>query len=240
MARQTRQPEHRPASAPHAPPDSSRIKQHARAHFERWALSYDRSKLNELVFFPSVRACQEEIGRWRARRGIRPFRVLDVGCGTGSLLALLARDSQTELLVGVDYAEAMVQNSARKFSQSQNACKLHAVRGDAERLPFPDRTFDVVTCCNSFHHYPHQAQAIRGFHRVLRPGGLLVLVDGFRDNVIGWVVFDVGVALAEGHVHHASWSELRGMILDAGFDRLQQRKKNVLAPLLINVAHVAE
>ncbi|MBU0617942.1 MAG: class I SAM-dependent methyltransferase, partial [Planctomycetes bacterium] len=115
-----------------------------------------------------------------------------------------------------------------------------AIQADSERLPFPQSTFDVVTCCNSFHHYPHQAEAICGFRRVLRPNGLLVLIDGFRDNVIGWVVFDVGVAVVERHVHHASWSELRGMIHDASFAELHQRKKNVLAPLLINVARVME
>jgi ubiquinone/menaquinone biosynthesis C-methylase UbiE len=236
MPRETRECERPPLAYPPPTPESSRVKQHARVHFEKWARSYDRSWLNELIFFPSVRACQEEIGWWQAQRGGRSFRVLDVGCGTGSLLTLLARDSQAELLVGVDYADAMVRRAAGKFSQSEHADKLKAVRGDSERLPFPERTFDVLTCCNSFHHYPHQVEAIRGFRRVLRPGGLLVLIDGFRDNVIGWVVFDVGVALVEKHVHHASWSELHRMIHEAGFAVLRQRKKNVLAPLLVNVA----
>ena len=240
MAREKRQSERRSTSSAPSTPRASRIKQPARAQFEKWALSYDRSWLNELIFFPSVRACQEEIGRWQARRGDQPFRVPDVGCGTGSLLALLARDPRAKLLVGVDYAEAMIHRAAEKFSQSEYAAKLRAIQADSERLPFPQSTFDVVTCCNSFHHYPHQAEAIRGFRRVLRPNGLLVLIDGFRDNVIGWVVFDVGVAVVERHVHHASWSELRGMIHDAGFAELHQRKKNVLAPLLINVARVME
>ncbi|MFQ5805758.1 MAG: class I SAM-dependent methyltransferase [Phycisphaerae bacterium] len=220
-------------------PRATHVKQHARARFEKWALSYDRSLLNELVFFPSVRTCQEEISRWQAGRGSKPFRMLDVGCGTGSLLALTARDERAELLVGVDYAKEMVRRAADKFANSEYAGKLHAVQGDAERLPFDDRMFDVVTCCNSFHHYPHQAEAVREFRRVLRPGGLLVLIDGFRDNVVGWVVFDVAVALVEGHVHHASWSELHAMIQDAGFSDLRQRKLNIFAPLLVNVAQVA-
>ena len=83
---------------------------------------------------------------------------------------------------------------------------------------------------------PHQAAVIHEFHRVLRPGGLLIMIDGFRDNVIGWVIFDVAVTLVEGHVHHAAWSEIRRMADDAGFRDLQQRKLNVLAPLLVTVA----
>ncbi len=212
------------------------VKRHAQRHFEKWALSYDRSLLNEFVFFPSIRACQVEIARWQARRGARPYHMLDVGCGTGSLLSIMAADPLAERLVGLDYAHEMIKRAAEKFADSEYADRLFAVRADSERLPFAPGSFDVVTCCNSFHHYPHQAEAIRGFLRVLRPGGLLVLIDGFRDNVIGWVVFDVAVALVEKHVHHASWTEIKSMIEQAGFAELHQRKLNVLAPLLVNAA----
>ena len=231
---------------PDAPPPApagahaARVKHHTRARFEKWALSYDRSRLNEFVFYPTVRAVLEELAHWQAARGDRPFRMLDVGCGTGTLLTLVAENPRAEMLVGLDYAAEMARRSTRKFQAGERAGKLRIVRGDAERLPFPERSFDVVTCCNSFHHYPHQAEAIRGFRRVLRPGGVLILIDGFRDNVIGWVVFDVAVALAEGHVHHCAWSEIKSMIEAAGFADLRQRKKNVLAPLLINVATAGE
>lgn len=214
----------------------SEMRQTARAQFDKWALSYDRSRLNELVFFPTVRACQEEILRWHLTRGGRPFRLLDVGCGTGTLVNRLAALPAAELLVGLDYSPVMVRHLAHKIAASPHAARLHAVVGDSERLPFADASFDVVTCCNSFHHYPHQAAVIRAFHRVLRPGGALVLIDGFRDNVIGWIVFDVGVALAEGRVRHAAWSDVRNMTRAAGFATLRQRKLNILAPLLVTVA----
>ncbi len=212
------------------------IKRHARGYFDRWATYYDRSWLNELVFFPSIRACQDEIRRWSAPRGGAPFRMLDVGCGTGSLLALVSELPQAELLVGLDYSAEMVARAAEKFAQGAGGDRLQAVHGDSERLPFADESFDVLTCCNSFHHYPHQAAVLREFHRVLRPDGLLVLIDGFRDNVIGWVVFDVCVGTVEQNVHHAPWCEVRTMLEQAGLTRILQRKMNVLAPLLVNVA----
>lgn len=212
------------------------IRRHARTQFEKWSRSYDHSWLNEFVFYPAVRACQEEIGRWQAQRGPRPYRLLDVGCGTGRLITTLARDPLAARLVGLDYSPGMVRNVAGKIAEADAGDRLHAVCADSERLPFADASFDVVTCCNSFHHYPHQAAVVRGFRRVLRPGGMLVLIDGFRDNVVGWVIFDVFVEKIEKHVHHASWSEVRGLIEAAGFERLDQRKLNVLAPLLVNVA----
>jgi len=224
-----------PGGEPHAARHAE-IRATARTHFDSWALSYDRSKLNELVFFPTIRACQEEIARWQLLRGGGPYRLLDVGCGTGTFINRMAFEPDAELLVGLDYSPVMARNLSAKIAQSPHAAKLHGVVADSERLPFADATFDVVTCCNSFHHYPHQAAVIRGFHRVLRPGGVLILVDGFRDNVIGWLVFDVGVAWVEGHVHHAPWSEVRDQIQAAGFATLRQRKLNIFAPLLANIA----
>jgi ubiquinone/menaquinone biosynthesis C-methylase UbiE len=212
------------------------FKHTARAHFDRWAVTYDRSWLSELVFCPSMRACHEEILRWQAERGDRTFRLLDVGCGTGNLLLSLAVDSQAEQLVGLDYSEEMVRRVNAKIDPAVHFDRLRVVHGDAEHLPFEDASFDVVTCCNSFHHYPHQAAVIRGFHRVLRPGGLLLLIDGFRDNVVGWLVFDVAVAMVEKAVHHAAWSAVRAMLTEAGLSSIAQRKLNVLAPLLVSTA----
>lgn len=225
-----RSPADPPASARHA-----EVRRVARDQFDKWAVGYDRSRLNELVFFPSIRICLEEMARWQQDRAGAPFRMLDVGCGTGRLLATVARQPAAELLVGLDYSPVMIARLTEK-SAAHEAGRMHAVVADAERLPFADQSFDVVTCCNSFHHYPHQAAAVAGFARVLRPGGLLVLVDGFRDNVIGWLVFDFGVANIEKNVHHASWSETRTMIHAAGFRTLRQRKLNIFAPLLVNVA----
>ncbi|MCC6358724.1 MAG: class I SAM-dependent methyltransferase [Phycisphaerales bacterium] len=216
--------------------DREAIKTIARAQFEKWALSYDRSWLNEIVFFPSIRRCQEEIARWKLARGGQPYRVLDVGCGTGTLLSLLARDPLCDRAIGLDYAKEMVRRAASKFAQAERPERLQALNGDAERLPLCDAGVDIVTCCNSFHHYPHQGVALREFRRVLRPGGRLILIDGFRDNVIGWLVFDVGVEGIEKCVHHASWSEVRTGLQQAGFTDINQSKMGVLAPLLVSVA----
>jgi ubiquinone/menaquinone biosynthesis C-methylase UbiE len=220
------------------PPRHAELRRLAREHFDRWALGYDRSRLNELVFFPTVRIVQEEIARWQRVRGSQPFRLLDVGCGTGTLITLVARMPETELVVGLDYSPVMLRFLAEKIATSPHGSKLHAVQGDAERLPLADGSFDVVACCNSFHHYPQQAAVIRGFRRVLRPGGVLILVDGFRDNVVGWVIFDIFVAAIEGGVHHAAWSAVRDAVQAASFTTCRQRKIGVLAPLLVTVAGV--
>ena len=52
---------------------------------------------------------------------------------------------------------------------------VELVQGDAERLPFADGAFDVVLCCDSFHHYPNPRAVLAQFARVLQPGGILLL-----------------------------------------------------------------
>jgi len=223
-------------STPVTPPPAapSAVKDHAQRHFDQWARSYDRSLLNEVVFFPSIRACQEEILKWKAERGgSRPYRLLDIGCGTGTPVSLMARDPDARLLIGLDYSPEMVRRAAAKFAGLPCADRAAAVNADSEHLPLADGSIDVITCCNSFHHYPRQPQAVREFRRVLAPGGVVILIDGFRDNLLGWLIFDVGVASVERQVHHASWHEARHMFEGAGLGRIAQRKLNVLAPLLV-------
>lgn len=214
----------------------SRVKAGAQAQFDRWAASYDRSWLNELVFYPTIRTCLEEIENWQQQRGRGAYALLDVGCGTGNLLAHLAQDQYAQELIGLDYSPEMVRRAGAKLEPLNESHRLRIVQGDAEHLPFPDCAVDVLTCCNSFHHYPHQPAVLQEFARVLKPSGRLILIDGFRDNVIGWFLFDACVAFVERNVHHAAWSEVRTWITEAGFADLRQRKLNVLTPLLVNIA----
>ncbi len=104
---------------------------------------------------------------------------------------------------------------------------------DSERLPFAPASFDLVTCANSFHHYPDQLGVVTQMRRVLRPGGAVILLDGFRDNAIGWFVFDVVVAAVEKDVHHAAWHEIDAMFQGAGLRNIRRRKYNLLFPVLV-------
>ncbi len=217
-------------------PQAAVAKNRAMRQFEKWALSYDRSLLNGILFYPCIRRCQEEIIRWRQAENRSSYDVLDVGCGTGTLLSLLSRDDAAQRMVALDYSPMMVAKAQEKFQHLPAAERLSAVQGDAEHLPFDDQSFDVLTCCNSFHHYPHQDAAVREFHRVLRPGGMLLLMDGFRDNVLGFIIFEIGVKLAERHIRHARAKEVRRMSDAAGFVGTVQSKMNVFTPVLVTRA----
>lgn len=105
-----------------------------------------------------------------------PGSVLDVGCGTGHLLRTLARRFPgAQRLCGIDAAPQMIA-TASAFGGDD---RLSFAVGVAERLGFPDGTFDLVVSTTSFDHWTDQRAGLAECARVLRAGGQLVLVDQF-------------------------------------------------------------
>lgn len=208
----------------------------ARRQFDGWANTYDRSILGYFLFEPTYQSILEIVYCHRPNPPPRR-RALDVGCGTGTLAArLVGADLNIERVIGLDFALPMCRQAEAKARRGNHHHHLTFANGDSEHLPFADRSFDILTCANSFHHYPHQPRVIAEFRRVLRPGGQLLLADGFRDNVIGWFVYDVCISSVERAVHHPKWSEMRAMLTDAGFVNVAQRKINFWFPVLLTTA----
>jgi len=216
---------------------STEMKDQARREFDAWADNYDRSVLQRLLFEPSYNALLQRLRSW-CGRDTRRRRLLDIGCGTGTLAAKVIGAHLPYQVTGLDYSHTMCRQARAKPRRSGARHGLRFVNADSEHLPFPDGHFDVVTCSNSFHHYPHQQECLCEMRRVLRPGGKLMLIDGFRDNMIGWFVYDVCVATAEKPVFHAPWSAVRSYFERAGFTRIIQQKISVLAPVLLTIGEV--
>ena len=157
-------------------------KSHSQEHFHRWSDHYDEDIINVLLFYPSFRRVAERLRHWR-RRGAEKFRVLDIGCGTGNLaFYCLEYIKSVEEFMGLDMSESMIAKARQKHDKFGNNKKVSFVVGDAEHLPFPDNSFNIITCCNSFHHYPYQKQTLKEICRVLRPNGFFLLLDSFLDN----------------------------------------------------------
>ena len=110
--------------------------------------------------------------------------------------------------------------------------------GDAEHLPFEPGSFDMVTCSNSFHHYPHQGRALAEMRRVLKDDGELVIVDGHRDDPLGYLIFDVFVDAIEKHVSHCSRRNLIRLFKEVGFRKVSQQMSGLFPPILTTVGQV--
>lgn len=105
-------------------------------------------------------------------------RVLDVGCGTGELLARLAAKYPAARLAGLDPVPEMLEVARQKL---RPGVELRV--GWANELPWPEESFDVVVSCNMFHYITHPLEALGEMDRVLRPGGRIVITDWCDDYV---------------------------------------------------------
>jgi ubiquinone/menaquinone biosynthesis C-methylase UbiE len=141
------------------------------AAFHERALGYEQGWLGRLHHDIADRTADLALSAQPA-----PRRVLDVGCGTGYLLRLLARRCPPETeLAGIDPAPAMVA-TARQAAGGQ---RLRFSVAAAERIPYTSAAFDLVVSTTSFDHWQDQQAGLRECARMLAPGGHLVLVDVF-------------------------------------------------------------
>jgi SAM-dependent methyltransferase len=136
-------------------------------------------------------------------------RVIDCGCGEGYGTALLAE--RATLAIGVDREPEVVAYAAGKYRASERAAFVAA---SVDALPFADGSADVVVCFQVLEHLPDALAFLREVHRVLAPGGVLLLttpnllVTGARPN--------------PHHVHDYTPDDLR-TLLKRVFDDVELR-----------------
>lgn len=106
-------------------------------------------------------------------------KVLDVGCGTGILARLAAtRLGEAGQAVGVDLSDGALQKASELAAEEGLGQRVAFRTGDGERLPFNDRSFDVVVSLYALRHFPDPVRALREMVRVLAPGGRAVVAVG--------------------------------------------------------------
>lgn len=120
---------------------------------------------------------------WRRRLAQRVARhtaqtILDVACGTGGVMAQLARCcSPTTRLLGVDFTEAMLQVGRQRLATTAQSHCIYLCAGDAQCLPYPNTSFDVVTMMFGVRNFDNPAAGLAECYRVLRPEGHIFLVE---------------------------------------------------------------
>ncbi len=156
---------------------------------------------------------------------LRPgLRVLDFGCGPGTVSVGLAKAVEPGELHGVDMEESQIE-LARAVAESDRQGNAVFHVGDILHLPFEDGSFDVAHCHNVLMHIPDTQAVLTEVKRVLKPGGII----GCREMICescytypdfgvirkAWDMFEDLLTADDGHPQMGK--ELKGHVLDAGF-----------------------
>jgi len=155
-------------------------------------------------------------------RTLPAARVLDVACGTGLLLEMLANRPGEAELFGVDRVPAMLEVAKQRLGQ-----RATLPEGDAENLPFDDAAFQLVTCTSAMHYFVDADAALREMRRVLSPSGNLVITDWSRDFVTMKLLNRLLPMTRHAHVHTFSLGELESLLARARFRIVTSSKRKI-------------
>lgn len=153
-------------------------KRYVRALFDAIAYRYDL--LNHLLS-----GGVDVYWRHRAAEYLRDrpaSRVLDVATGTADFAIAAVKAGASEV-VGIDIAEAMLDLGRRKIARRGLQKKIRLEGGDVEALSFPPSSFDAAIVAFGARNFEHLDAGIAEMQRVLRPGGLIVVLEFSRPRV---------------------------------------------------------
>jgi demethylmenaquinone methyltransferase/2-methoxy-6-polyprenyl-1,4-benzoquinol methylase len=165
-------------------------------------------------------------------------QVLDLAGGTGDLVLLIApRVGPQGRVVLSDINNAMIRTGRARLLDRGIAGNVEYVQADAERLPFPDNSFDCITMAFGLRNVTHKQAALDSMYRVLRPGGRLLILEFSRPAALLKPAYDfysfsilprLGQLiardaasyryLAESIRMHPDQNTLVGMLESAGFE----------------------
>jgi ubiquinone/menaquinone biosynthesis C-methylase UbiE len=101
--------------------------------------------------------------------------------------------------------------------------------GDSDRLPWNNKSFDIVSCIASFHHYPSPKLVLKEMKRVLMPGGMLIMADPFTPNNLLRFFLNLLVKFSKsGDVRIYSQKEMKEILEKCGFTLIKWEIKGHL------------
>ncbi len=148
--------------------------------------------------------------------GIEPgIRILDAGCGIGGSSRLLAKEFNSSV-TGIDITDAFVQTARMLTKCCGLDDRVEFECGSILDIPFPEASFDAVLCQHILMNIDDKARALAQLHRVLKPGGQLLVHDVFKTGTKE-IAYPVPWADHGGISFLEPWDIIRDLLEKTGF-----------------------
>lgn len=141
-------------------------------YYEKGVKNYNEAILNMNNF----------VGRLLKLKDKKTMNILDAGCGVGGTSLYLAKKYPNIKFTGITITPGQVK-LAKKFAKERNINNVKFMLGSYTNIKFADNYFDGVFALESINYSQNKKEILHEMFRVLKPGGRLVIVDGFRTNV---------------------------------------------------------
>lgn len=141
-------------------------------------------------------------------------RILEIGFGPGLAVEKLIPRVTDGLIAGIDFSRVMVAAATTRNAEAVKAGRVKLRYGDAIRLVYDNASFDKAYSIHSIYFWRKPAAALKEIHRVLKPGGFLVMTILPKEK---WNSVDPGKYIGMADCTPYSGEELRTMMLKAGF-----------------------
>ena len=176
-------------------------------------------------------------------------RVLDVGCGTGWYAAGLSKSRPDLAVLGSDLSMGML-------GRAREAGASRLIQADATRMPMPDGALDLVVARGVLHHMPDVEAALREWHRLLKPGGALVVTSEPTPSVErhgGWLVRGLlpllrrplspvedfwEVASMAANLHVFTQAQLEELAFAAGWTDVELMTADLFSTMVLTASYV--
>lgn len=156
------------------PYDDGRGKtEQVRDMFDNIAPAYDR--LNRLMSFGLDRSWRRKAVRMVA--ATHPAHIVDIATGTGDFAIALAEAIPGTYVTGLDLSEGMVTRGRAKVAAAGLTDRVNLITGDCLDAPMPEGAADAITVAFGVRNFADLAAGYRAMYRMLRPGGMLCVIE---------------------------------------------------------------
>ena len=153
------------------------------------------------------------------------WTMLDVGCGGGFTIRRLLKQSKNAKVYGIDISEESVAK-AKKVNADVLDKQVFVTQGSAEKLPYEDRKFDLVTAVETVYFWPNLPDCLQEVRRILKSGGKFAILVEVVDSDSKWT------NVVEGMTAY-SQEDLKRLLDNAGFTQTEiHRKKPTYATII--------
>lgn len=127
---------------------------------------------------------------WRKKalqqlKALKPKYMLDVATGTGDVAIMANKMLNPEKITGIDISEGMLEFGRKKLLEQGLTAKIELLKGDSETINFNTDTFDAITVAFGVRNFQNLEKGLSEMHRVLKPGGKLVVLEFSRPKLPG-------------------------------------------------------